>query len=397
MTSDSTTDASTPPATAPEYMAVYKAFTANYGSNARVVSVEQAEALPGPLVVVGGATYSVFLGDGSNETQAFRVSVMGFEEITAISHIGPSMGFLADLVSKGVTLTGPEKNPGTLEGFVAAVESVKTLNASDDSRNWLNNIDASSAPVYFYFKDQVQRLINHACGLTLNYLEKHLGGESEYDFSYPSLQARFFNDRGDGTPGFNQVMITTFSLVALTSVMNAVESPTLQSVDWANALIMFNGMSGGIGAGVNAGTNGLTAILQAVAGDTDISDKILFAPYSQPSYDSVTNMAEGADKDAAMQQLETAYRNQYFTIAARVEVANKMFDDSIARQPQTYPSWTEGPASMEELISRLKTVMGDPRQLLSNSVGSAIAAAFVAAGRDYTKVSVPGLDGYPAL
>lgn len=76
-----------------------------------------------------------------------------------------------------------------------------------------------------------------------------------------------------------------------------------------------------------------------------------------------------------MQQLETAYRNQ----------------------PQTYPAWTEGPASMEELISRLKTVMGDPRQLLSNSVGSAIAAAFVAAGRDYTKVSVPGLDGYPAL
>ena len=54
-----------------------------------------------------------------------------------------------------------------------------------------------------------------------------------------------------------------------------------------------------------------------------------------------------------------------------------------------------GPDDWKAMVTRLRVVMEDPRQLLSDAVSDYAAAQLAAASNDPGRITVPGLDGEP--
>jgi hypothetical protein len=110
--------------------------------------------------------------------------------------------------------------------------------------------------------------------------------------------------------------------------------------------------------------------------------------------------------------LEEPLRRIWFNTRATVELGQVMFDGypryaagRVATPDVSDPTVTEisemplihGPRDMRAMVTRLRMVLEDPRQLLSGCVTDYAVSQLVAAGNDPTKVVVPGLSGitYP--
>lgn len=358
-----------------------------------------------PFIVVSGTELIVFADDDVKEIP-FRAGVTGFNELTSISHIGPALGYYAELKLRGVEITDD------VTKFISVMEGVQAVNAaaptpdysSGTSANpndtyWLNTLNVTDHPIFCHNAGKTQSFISKACDQTLAYLKNYDPNDPEYDMSYVSLYKNFFNNvcpkATNGIP-FNDVMIATFCLVNADTGLALRNNPDIASIDWANSNIIITGQSGGISSGLNTGTNSTYASLHAIALDKgiDIESKTLFAPYIMPSVDSVVKATYADDdaKKAALQGMLDTYKTRYFNIVARTDVAEKMFDpNKYSTLPQVYPSWETDEISVDVLMNRLKTVMIDPRQLLSNSTSSACSQMIVEAGWDASKVVIPGL------
>lgn len=99
--------------------------------------------------------------------------------------------------------------------------------------------------------------------------------------------------------------------------------------------------------------------------------------------------------------LEEPLRRIWFNTRATVELGALMFPD----RPRYAPGRVDapempaihGPEDWPAMVTRLRMVLEDPRQLLSGCVTDYAVGQLVAASNDPAKVVVPGLDGvdYP--
>lgn len=347
-----------------------------------------------PLVIVTGTELLVYPESGSDATViAYHDGTdQGFNELTAISHVGPAMGYFAEMKTMGKNIDD-EAGKATVNALKKAMTEVQTENAAYGEDYWMNKLKADANPYYFIKVAQMKKMVAHACEHTINYIDKYLAGEEGYDFSFESLHKYYYNDL-DGTVGYNQIMVATFALVIvdgtvfLRNQMNA-----LTDIDFGNAIWMFNGQAGGIGSGMNDGTSSTYAQIRAILGK-DFGANSMFTPYAKPSADDTTSATyeTDADRATAYKTLGTAYRAQYFNLVARNTVALKMFDGSVPQLPQAYPTWDDAPATLETLIARMKTCMVDDRQLMSNCVADACGNLLVEGGWDIEKLVLPCFD-----
>lgn len=351
-----------------------------------------------PFIVISGREFLVFENDSVTEIP-FRAGVTGFNELTSISHIGPALGYFAELKERGVDVSASMSN------FGSVVQAVKDLNdaapipdySSGQSANpndsyWLNKLTVTGNPLYAEKAASIQKLISQSCDQTLAFMDN-------YDLSYSNLYSYFFNDvcpkATDGI-SFNNAMIATFCLVNSDTALSLSRNELLISVDWANCNVMITGQSGGISSGLNTGTNSTYASLHNIVQNlgVDITGKVLFAPYVEPAIDSIVNATYSSDdaRKTALLGMANTYKTRYFNMIARSDVAAKMFDpDKYDVLPQVYPTWEDDDVSVDTLMKRLKTVMLDPRQLLSNGTSSACGQLLNDAGWDASKVSIPGM------
>lgn len=118
----------------------------------------------GPLVLVAGSDLYIYDSRsgarlGHERFRADRAS--GFYEMTAISHIGPAIAYLAQIKADGDARW--KERLASLQAHVAEVRSLN-LRATD---NWLDRLDQ---PAWRTRKAEIRNMVDYACARTLDYI-----------------------------------------------------------------------------------------------------------------------------------------------------------------------------------------------------------------------------------
>lgn len=256
---------------APEFMNLFFDFTGSsepdYPSGQPTLGQMLTEAAaakdsagsPGPLVLVLGSDIYVYDSETGSRLaqQQFRADRgSGFFELTAISHIGPALAYLAQIKSNG-----DARWQARLAALRTHVGQVRQLNQRV-TNNWL---DLLNQPAWSAHKAQIHNMIDYACARTLSYIAAIEKGDT---FSAASVNDEFFNGTSAEYPiPFTNVMIGTFMLEALRGAADVHESLSRLKLQWPKAMVLVSSRAGtNVSSGLTEGTNWLVLFLKAVSG-----------------------------------------------------------------------------------------------------------------------------------
>jgi hypothetical protein len=235
---------------------------------------ESAGGAPGPLVLVVGSDIYVYdtAGGARLGAERFRADrASGFYELTAISHIGPALAYLAQIKANG-----DARWQARLASLRTHTAQVRALNrrASD---NWLDRLNQ---PAWSAHKAQIRSMVDYACGRTLSYIDSLGNGDR---FTTAGVNDDFFNGTSAEYPiPFVNVMIGTFMLEALRGAADVQGSLARLKLDWPHAMVLVSSRAGSnVSSGLTEGTNWLVLFLKAVSGFSLPDDRIKIVPYAE--------------------------------------------------------------------------------------------------------------------
>ena len=145
---------------------------------------EAAGGAAGPLVLVVGSDIYVYdtAGGARLAAERFRADrASGFYELTAISHIGPALAYLAQIKANG-----DARWQARLASLRTHTAQVRALNrrATD---NWLDRLNQ---PAWSAHKAQIRAMVDYACARTLSYIDSLGNGDR---FTTAGVNDDFFN------------------------------------------------------------------------------------------------------------------------------------------------------------------------------------------------------------
>jgi Domain of unknown function (DUF5624) len=360
------------------------------------IARDAAAGAPGPLVLVVGS--SIYVYDSSRGArlaeQQFRADrSTGFYEMTAISHIGPALAYLAQIKANGDARW--KARIASLRTHAAEVRAVNQRAAG----NWL---DLLNEPAWSTHKADIRALVDYACARTLNYIDSLGDGDV---FTVAGVNTDLFNGTSAAYPvPFVNVMIGTFMLEALrgaSDVHNALVRPNL---DWPYAMVLVMSRAGtNVSSGLTEGTNWLVTFLKAVSGFTLPDDRIKIVPYAEvrPSLGE----AQLAPADLAY-YVQRVWGPLYY----RKVVSDQVFASIPTiylpdRPPLPGDYFVTSAGAIDQFMIRLKHSLRDAREMLSNTVAFWMVQELAHRNWDAGAVDIPGLttgfpagvSGYPAL
>lgn len=307
----------------------------------------------------------------------------GFFELTAISHIGPALSYLAKLKENG----DPSWKPAMLR-LLNDTRAVNTLNAQRDD-NWLEQANITAWKPY---QHQIKAMIDYATSMAGNYMVSVLNGA---DFDLNHLQHQFLNGNADYPIPFNNIMVATFMLTAEQSMMKLHNDLSKITIDWANAMIIVRNVAGNnVTSGLTKGTNWMVAFLNALGDNKIPAQHILITPYAEVKSDVGSNPLSAASYDYYSIKI-------WMTISNRAPIARAVFTDLATIYLPDRPALPgdygySNADAIDDFMVRLKHSFGDAREMLSNSVGFWMAGELQAKKWDLNKIAIPGLtSGFP--
>ena len=350
-----------------------------------------------PLLVATGADFALYLGDGRPPVvEGYRLSPRGFKELTAISHLGPavaSLVYLRTVLGDGAWRTDAER----------LLAEVKNSRAANTVEMWRDRI---AVEAYQGREQEITDLVDYSCAVTARYLTAALGDE-EY-LNAETLRTDYLEGGGDvelPVP-INHMMVATFFLAGMDISFRIGRWLRSQHIDWEKAMVIIAGRQGRATAGVTWTTSSVATMILGASGHRLPLERMYLAPHA-PTF--MTPIDGDLSEVIA---LEEPLRSMWCATRATVELGELMFDaypryaPSGVRFPDiTDPAVTEvsempivrSPEDMRALVTRLRVVMEDPRQLLSGAVIDVAVEALAAAEWNPQQVVVPGLTGitYP--
>jgi hypothetical protein len=349
---------------------------------------DTANGSPGPLVLVVGSDIYVYESRTGARLaqQQFRADRgSGFFELTAISHIGPALAYLAQIKSNG-----DSRWRARLTSLQAHVEQVRAINQRA-TNNWL---DLLNQPAWSAHKVQIRNMVDYACARTLSYIASIGNGES---FSAANVNDEFFNGGSTEYPiPFTNVMIGTFMLEALRGAVDVHETLSRLKLDWPRAMVLVSSRAGtNVSSGLTEGTNWLVLFLQAVSGFTLPDDRIKIVPYAEvrPSLGQAT--LAPADLNYYVQRVwgPLFYRkvvsDQVFAGIPTIYLPDR------PPLPGDYSVTQAG--AIDQFMIRMKHSLRDAREMLSNTVAFWMIRELASKRWDSAAVDIPGLTtGFPA-
>jgi hypothetical protein len=361
-----------------------------------VIAERSANAPPGPLVLVIGSDIYVYESRGGAllghaPFRADRNS--GFYEMTAISHIGPALAYLAQIRAKGDARWKPR-----LASLRAHTADVRALNQRA-SGNWLN---ALNQPAWNARKDQIRGMVDYACARTLDYIDSLGNGDG---FTAADVNDALFYGTSTQYPiPFVNVMIGTFMLEALRGATDVHDTLARLDLDWAHAMVLVSSRAGtNVSSGLTEGTNWLVAFLKAASGFRLPDERIKIVPYAQVRASLGQPQLPSADLDYYVQRV-------WGPLFYRKVVSDQVF----ARIPTIYlPDRPPLPGdyfvtkagATDQFMIRLKHSLRDAREMLSNTVAFWMVGELASKHWNADAVDIPGLTtgfapgiaGYPAV
>ena len=353
-----------------------------------VIAKEPAGAASGPLVLVTGSDIYVYEAtSGARLSQErFRADrASGFYEMTAISHIGPALAYLAQIKSNG-----DARWQARLASLRTHTAEVRALNARATD-NWLDRLDQ---PAWSARKAQIRNMVDYACARTLNYIDSLGNGDR---FTAAGVNDDFFNGTSAEYPvPFVNVMIGTFMLEALRGAADVHDSLARLKLDWPHAMVLVSSRAGSnVSSGLTEGTNWLVLFLKAVSGFTLPDDRIKIVPYAEVRPSLGQAQLAPADLSYYVQRV-------WGPLFYRKVVSDQVF----ARIPTTYlPDRPPLPGdyfvtqagAIDQFMIRMKHSLRDAREMLSNTVAFWMVPELAHKNWDPAAVDIPGLTtGFPA-
>jgi len=383
----------------PELVELYATYTANPDSIGKHLTRASAERTAGdPLIVATGADLALYPGGGQEpRVEGFRISTRGFKELAGISHL-PSA--LASLVTIR-TLRGDGCWRKDGEWLLSQVETARAANSMELWR------DTIAVAAYRGREKAIAAMIDYSCAVTARYLRTALADENYLNARTLREDYLEATTDPDGQPAvpMNHMMIATFFLTGMDVAHRVLRWFADQNINWDRAMVIITGRQGRPTAGVTWNTSSVAAMILGASGHTLPLVRLYMAPHA-PVF-GIPNAGDLIE----VKTLEPAYRAMWNSIRATQELAPVMFDGYPHYSPasHTVPDLDHGLTKLSDMpkihsaedmlamVTRLRVVLEDPRQLLSGCVTDYAVEQLVAQGNDPSRVVVPGLDGvtYP--
>ncbi|VVD88401.1 DUF5624 domain-containing protein [Pandoraea fibrosis] len=353
---------------------------------AQVMSARDAAL---PLLVSTGSDIALFPGNGASpHIESFRKSTRGFIELTAVSHLPLALAYLARL--RELVPTDDARWRAEATRLIAHANAVRAANTVS---HWQQDVAVESLRLQ---NAKLVDLIHYTCAVSIDVLTDALANPEHLTFEH-LVQTYFAPSPGEGLPvPMNDVMFATFGLAYLDIVYRIGHWLRAQSVDWSTAMVIVSGQSGRPTAGASWASNNMCHLIWRTSGERLPPDRVLVAPHA-PGF-SVANLpsAEG------IRALEASYRQLWHNTRASIDVSRRMFPEAPAYvfRPATdeaMPPLTN-PDDRSVMAARLRRIMEDPAQLLSNCVADYIVDALVRCDNDPARVVIPGFThvNYPS-
>ena len=349
---------------------------------------ESAGGAPGPLVLVVGSDIYVYDAAGGARLGAERFRAdraSGFYELTAISHIGPALAYLAQIKANG-----DARWQARLASLRTHTAQVRALNrrATD---NWLDRLNQ---PAWSAHKAQIRSMVDYACARTLSYIDSLGNGDR---FTTAGVNDDFFNGTSTEYPiPFVNVMIGTFMLEALRGAADVQTSLARLKLDWPHAMVLVSSRAGSnVSSGLTEGTNWLVLFLKAASGFSLPDDRIKIVPYAEvrPSL----GQAQLAPADLTY-YVQRVWGPLYYRKVVSDQVFAGIPTIYLPDRPPLPGDYFVTPAgAIDQFMIRMKHSLRDAREMLSNTVAFWMVPELAKKNWDAGAVDIPGVTvGFPA-
>jgi hypothetical protein len=377
-----------------ELIDLFLAYSASPDSiGAQFVRAAAQASADDPLIVATGTDLALFPGGGRPpEVESFRVSTRGFKELAGVSHLGPALATLARM--KELDADGPWR--AGAEELLAAVRTARSANTEPLWR------DRIAVGAFVGREAAIATMIDYSCEVTERIIERALD-DGAY-LTAETLRRDYLEGPAEHLPvPFNRVMVGTFFLAGMDIAHRIITWFDSLEMPWERAMVIIAGRQGRPTAGVTTDTNSVAGVIEAASRGRLPARHLLIAPHAP-----VFPMFDGSNLDAVA-ALEQEYRQLWSGVIATSELGGQMFDGFPHFAPPSRGASTIGsatksvtgmptisrPDDWRALITRLRVVLEDPRQLLSGAVTDYASRQLVDNGNRPSAVTVPGLDGEP--
>jgi len=393
-------DAADDYATPPAFRTLYQDFPSSYAPDsigAMLGSTMQIESGAGPLVLATDTNLYVYDADSRAKLAdaSFRLAPnSGFVELTALSHVGPAVAYLAKLKELG--------RPGwreTLDRLITHIREVRAVNAATED-HWL---DRMAQPAFGPNTDAIKALFDYGCWMAGSYLVSVREKDGD-GFTTASVGTDFLAASGGDYPiPFNNVMVGTFILAALTGQYAIHEAIEQAEIDWRDARVVIRAVPGtNYTSSLTKGTQALFPLIHNLSGQAFDEDRILIVPFAdiRPTVGAETMSEDDFGYYTAFIWQQAYSRRQIAPVA--FPGVETIFLPDRAALPGDYG--VTGPDDIDDFMIRMKHSFADPREALSNTVAFWIAGELFAKDWDPARLDLPGVthgfpegvSGYPA-
>lgn len=373
----------------PAFRSLFHTFTSDSQSvGAHLTQRMNEQRAHDPMLVTTGADIALFLGQGRPVViESFRKSTRGFIELTAISHLPLALAFLIRTHE-----VAPQSNTWRLDAQ-RMIKDAEAVRARNSVAYWRDVVAVGS---FRGQEEHVAKMVDYVCATTIEYMQRMLLDprllsfavlRSEYLEEGPQCQVKV---------PLNDTMFATFALAFTDIIVRITHWLRSEAIDWSRLMVMITGRSGRPTAGLTWGTNNMCHLLWSASLGQMHQDQVYIAPHA-PSFDA--GIAAEPEKLAA---LELQYRHLWLNTRASVDIAQRMFPDSAIQLPTLRMSEMPELKSVhdrESMAARLRRIMEDPTQLLSNCVADILIDQLRANGNRPQDLEIPGFThiDYPPL
>jgi Domain of unknown function (DUF5624) len=373
----------------PQFRQLYSLFTPDEGSiGERLNGLRARLAADDPLLVATGTDIIIFPGRGRPAlSESFRIGTRGFIELTSISHLGVAVPFLIRLRELGDTQWEPLAH--------RLIDQIASVRATNSEAYWRDTV---AVEAWKGLESKITDLVDYSCEVTSRYLVEGLKDPARFTFEH--LRKHFLDPVEDvAVPvPINDMMVGTFGLVFLDMGYRVMRWLRAQHFDWSRMMVVICGRAGRTTAGLTWQTNNMCHLLWRASHEKLPPERVYVAPHAPPV------VLESLRSDSDRAAVEAQYRQIWFSTRVTVEVGREMFAGYPAFQPtfNIAPTLDEQTTSLGELpairslqdrrafITRLRFVMEDPAQQLSNAVAHYILDQMTGDPIDPGAVFVPG-------
>ena len=376
----------------PNFERLFAAYT---GGDARSIGMRltrlmDRQAKADPLLVCTGSDVVLFPGSGAAPVaESFRRTTRGFIELAAVSHLPLAVAWLARM---------RELSPEPVEWRESAQELIKTIEATQAINTVELWREAIHVEAWAGLESRIVNMVEYCCDVTAATLRDALRDESA--FTLARLRQDFFESSPSSrvTVPMNDVMIATFALTFLDIGHRITAWLRRQNIPWERLMVLITGRSGRATAGLTWASNNMCHLIECAAERRFPRRRLLIAPHA-------VSLDFAAASDATRgPALEAGFRTLWFNTQASLEMADPIF----ASYPRFEPAH-DAPLYLSSdtqhvdrlptvrdvrdraaLITRLRFVLEDPSQLLSNAAADYVIDQLATHAYDPAKVFIAG-------